>query len=80
MKRLTTRTPDGVTVSDLSAALERLAAWEDILEELVAEREQIALELEALRAQGKTKSLRFKEQFARKIPNREMLSRFGGAV
>lgn len=77
MKRLTTRTTDGVSTSDPAAALERLAQIEDMLEGLQAESAQIALELDTLRVQGRTKSPRFREQLARKMTNREILSRFG---
>ncbi len=77
MKRLTTRTADGVSTSDPAAALERLAQIEDMLEGLQAESAQIALELDTLRVQGRTKSPRFREQLARKMTNREILSRFG---
>ncbi|MDR3766916.1 MAG: hypothetical protein Q3Y08_07810 [Butyricicoccus sp.] len=80
MERLTRRTPDGVEVSDPAAALERLAQLEDLAEALLAERGQLAQELDTLRVQGKTKTVRFQELLARKMTNREMLSRFGISV
>lgn len=80
MERLTRRTPDGIEVSDPAAALERLAQLEDFAETLLAEREQFAQELDTLRLQGKTKTVRFRELLTKKMTNREILSRFGISV
>lgn len=77
MNRLTTRTPDGVTAANTAAALERLAQLEDLMEALQSERTEIARELEALRVQSKTKSLRFRELLARKLMTTELLARLG---
>ncbi len=80
MERLTRRTSDGIEVSDPAAALERLAQLEDLAETLLAEREQFAQELDTLRLQGKTKTVRFRELLTKKMTNREILSRFGISV
>lgn len=80
MERLTRRTPDRIEVSDPAAALERLAQLEDLAETLLAEREQFAQELDTLRLQGKTKTVRFRELLTKKMTNREILSRFGISV
>lgn len=77
MTRLTTRTAEGVDVPDIPAALERLAELEDFCEALHTEREEIAAELDALRSQGKERSLRFRELLARKITSGELIARLG---
>lgn len=78
--RLTARTPAGVTAADPAAALARLADLEDTIEALLRERGQISAELEALRTGGKTRTVRFRELLARKVTNRDMLTRLGVPV
>lgn len=74
MNRLTTRTGSTHSVSDLQQAIERLAAYEDLHEAL--EREQISLttQMEALRAAGKEKTVRYREMFHKKLQNRDLLT------
>jgi len=69
MKRMTIKTDTGITVmdSDLSEAFCRLAAYEDIYDELVGNTLAIPLELEKLKAEGKEKTVRYKEMFGQKL-------------
>jgi len=69
MKRLTIRTDTGcsVTDSELSEAFQRLAAFEDIYEELADNAVTIPPELEKLKTAGKEKTVRYKEMLGQKL-------------
>jgi len=69
MKRLTIRTDTGYSVpdSELSEAFHRLAAFEDIYEELADNAVMIPLELEKLKTAGKEKTVRYKEMLGQKL-------------
>ena len=73
MERMTRKTADGWTVPDVQQALVRLAQWEDFAQAMLDERAQLTQALEALRAQGQTKSWKFKETMGRKLANRQVL-------
>ena len=82
MERYTTRKDGAVMVrpEDMDAALLRLAAFEDMAENLDREQEEIARKLEDLRGRGKEKTVQFKELLAQKLVNNNMkllLERYG---
>lgn len=54
-------------------AVERLAVFESIYENLTAEQDSISAELEALRREGKEHTVKFKQLFAKKLQNNGML-------
>ena len=54
-------------------AVERLAQFEDAYEHLRAEQTEIAHKLEDLRAQGKERTVQFKELLGRKLINAQIL-------
>jgi len=58
------------------AAVERLAAFENVYAGLLAAQQQIAAELQELRAADKTKSARFKGLLAYKLTNQNLLDLF----
>lgn len=55
-------------------AIERLAQYEDMCEELQAQQQALALQIENLRAEGREKSVKFRELFAQKLTNAAFLS------
>lgn len=63
MECLTRRTDQGIQVEPLmmERALERLADFEDAVEEAEAKQEALSRQLEELRMEGKSKSARFRE-------------------
>lgn len=77
MNRLTKRTETGAVAaaSDIEerpdghggAAVERLAQYEDMVDELLRRQREIPVVLEQLRREGKDKSYRFREEFAKKL-------------
>jgi len=83
MKRLTEKGKDGcytVPGGDMEGAVQRLGAFEDACEALMKSQEQIPGELDALRVQGKEKTVRFKETMAQKLINNNIiifLKRYG---
>lgn len=82
MERYTTRKDGAMMVrpEDMEAALLRLAAFEDMAENLDREQEEIARKLEDLRGRGKEKTVQFKELLAQKLVNNNMkllLERYG---
>ena len=54
-------------------AAERLARFEDCLEDLLNQQKTITLELAQLKSQEKEKTVRFREAFARKLINTQVL-------
>ena len=73
MERHTVRAGGAVSVppDQLEAALERLARFEDMALGLEQEQGDIAARLAALRAQGKDKTVQFRELMARKLVNQQ---------
>jgi len=59
------RTDDGY----IGTAIDKLATFENMCEDLIASQSQIADELEKLRNEGKEKSVRFKELMVKKLTN-----------
>jgi len=55
-------------------AITRLAKFENIYEDLLASQSQIPKELEKLRNEGKTKSVRFKELMVQKLMNGNIIN------
>jgi len=76
MERLTKRTAEGTAAAeDISAALERLARFEDFYESVAEGQGTLSRELAALREAGKQKSYEFRERMGRKLTNTEILLR-----
>lgn len=57
-------------------AVQRLAQFEDIVDRLIQEQQDISAEMDRLHIAGKEKSVKFRELFATKMLNNSMLSRF----
>ena len=75
MERYTVRQAGAAALASpesLSPALERLARCEDLLADLEGEQDELSQKLEALRAQGKTKTVQFRELMARKLVNQQL--------
>lgn len=58
------------------SAVERLAVFENIYEDLVKSQSEIHKELEKLRNEGKTKSVKFRELMVKKLTNNNMIIQF----
>ncbi len=56
------------------AAIDRLAAYESLHQDVLQNYRQLSIELEQLRAQGKMKSLRFKELMGKKLMSAHIIS------
>jgi len=72
LNRLTAKDGDGcyaVAGGDIEKALQKLGVFEDAYEDLMNSQEQIPRELAALRAQGKEKTVWYRETMARKLIN-----------
>lgn len=70
MARLTRRGADGtasVEESSLHDAIQRLAGYEDYFEKLVSGQAAMEQELNQMRAQGKQKTIRFRELLGKKL-------------
>lgn len=57
-------------------AVTKLAKFENIYEDLMAKQKEISGELEKLRLEGKTKSVKFKQLLANKLNNSQILALF----
>lgn len=77
MKRYTV--PDGtgwrVAPEEREEAVAQLARFETACEQLLAEQEDLAARLEAMKREGKQKSARFRELLGRKLVNQQLLVR-----
>jgi len=76
MNRLTGKRIDGsyvVSDEDMDKAIERLGVFEDAYESLKKDMEQIPKDLEALRVQGKEKTIRYKEAVTQKLINNNIM-------
>ena len=60
----------------LGEAVTKLAKFENLYEDLLARQNDIAKELEALRLEDKTRTLKFKQLFANKLTNSNILTLF----
>jgi hypothetical protein len=79
MQRYTTKNPDGsvsIADADMPAALQLLAAFEDAYADFTASQELIPQELARLKAEGKEKTVRYKELFGQKLINLQIASLF----
>lgn len=65
-------TPLGFT----GPAVDRLAVFEDIYQDLLEQQQQISASLEALRQAGKKNSVQFRELMGKKLMNTNTLSLF----
>jgi hypothetical protein len=82
MERMTKRDPQGewsisreyLAEGGTGPAAERLAALEDLWQDLEQQQEEIAVKLEALRGQGKTKTHQFNELLGKKLTNSYFLT------
>lgn len=75
MERLTKRAAHGYEAADLEAALYRLGRWEDLYESLTSQRDGIAAQMQALKAQGKDKTATYRQHFANKLMLIDLISR-----
>ncbi|MGE5405286.1 MAG: hypothetical protein ACM3PP_10175 [Candidatus Saccharibacteria bacterium] len=57
-------------------AIEKLARFENALEALMVSQTEVSEELERLRSEDKTKSVRFKELMVKKMTNATMIAYF----
>lgn len=57
-------------------AINKLAKFEDIYDDIIANQSEISKELEKLRNEGKTHSVKFKELLVKKLTNSNILSIF----
>jgi hypothetical protein len=55
------------------AAIEKLARMENLYEDLCRQQERITAEMEALRAEGKQKTMRFRQLLANKVTNNNVM-------
>jgi len=62
--------------SDISEALRRLSAFEDVYEDLLKSVATIPLELLNLKAAGKEKTVRYRELFGQKLMNNHIVALF----
>ncbi|MEL7648843.1 MAG: hypothetical protein AAGU76_12160 [Sedimentibacter sp.] len=84
MDRLTKKTDSGYYVSadDVEShrngysgeAVAKLAKFENFYDELLKNQEKTELEMEELRSQGKTNTVKFKQLFANKLNNSQILT------
>jgi len=79
MNRITVKSEDGVYSVDegvINDAIRRLGMFEDAYEDLLGSIERIPGELEAMRMQGKEKTVRYKETVAQKLINNNIVAFF----
>lgn len=79
MERLTKKLDNNNYIVDndrLNQAINKLAIFENIYEELNAEQIEISKKLEVLRNEGKMKSLKFRELMTKKLTNSTVLALF----
>lgn len=58
----------------LDQALQRLSDVEDLLERIESEQRQIQEQMDALKQEGKEKSMTFRQLFGKKVTNNTLLS------
>ena len=74
MARLTHLQDGAWTVADRQAALDKLAAYEDLAQELAGRQARLAAQLADLRARGQSRSAHFRELLAEKLTNGQLLA------
>lgn len=75
MERITKKSESGYSAENLTAALNRLGQFEDLYENICRERDESAEKMKALAAQGKTKTVAYKQLFANKLTLMNMISK-----
>lgn len=76
MERLTEKDATGVyTATDPSAALQRLGHWEDLYDAMRQELRSVSAQMQALSAQGKTKTATYRQLFSNKLLLSDLLTR-----
>jgi len=78
MERLTEKKDGNYFISDenIEKSIQKLGLFEDAYEGLINSQIQIPKDLEALRTQGKEKTVRYKETMAQKLINNQILMFF----
>ncbi len=79
MERLTNREGNTGSIMEkelVEQALTKLSKFEDLYEDLEEKQQKISEELEILRNEGKTKSVKFKELMGKKLMNTHVLTLF----
>lgn len=79
MERLTKKSERNtytINPSQFEKAVERLALFENIYEDLIKSQIDIHNELEKLRGEDKTKTVKFKELMIKKLTNNNMIIQF----
>lgn len=78
MERYTTLVEEKYEVDekDMQRAVERLAVFEGIYENIVNEQTLLSEQMAVLRAEGKEKSVKFKELMVKKLNNSNVISLF----
>lgn len=75
MSRLTVFENGRYYVKDVDEAVKKLASYENLRERIEQEQAEIAEKMEALRNQGKQKTVQYRELFGRKLQNSLLLER-----
>ncbi|NLA53227.1 MAG: hypothetical protein GX858_02555 [Clostridiales bacterium] len=80
MNRLTTKNPEGDIKTQASPEdiLARLCAYEDWAQGLLAQLHRADTQLEALKAQGRTKTVSFRQILGERLMLRSMVERMPG--
>ena len=79
MEHLTEKGKDGIysiSDKDMEKARQKLGLFEDAYENLINSQIQIPKDLEALRKQGKEKTVRYRETMAQKLINNHIITFF----
>ena len=77
MNRLTMKDGDGsYSVNSIPDAIERLAMYEDLYEEILSQYERLTAQLAAKRSEGREKTARFREDLGNKLLYSQMISMF----
>lgn len=76
MERITQKTAEGYTASDLELAINRLGRLEDMYEALCAELARTVSQIERLTAEGKGKTVTYRQLFVNKLNLMNLKSRF----
>jgi hypothetical protein len=78
MERYTVKSNDTYMISSehYNEAINKLGAFENVIEELLLKQEEISKELKALRSEEKTKSVRFRQLLGNKLTNSALVTIF----
>lgn len=75
MERITSKAENGYTAEDTNRAVKRLGCFEDMFEALQKELSDTVNKMKKLKAEGKTKSVTYKQLFANKLTVMNIISR-----